>query len=396
MEKLDEKKGNPSNTDQNDLKSDLEEMKKWADHSRKNQKSSIVNAASSKSGNKTEFKQKNSQKDSSLKDNHRKDSSLKDNGHKDNSLKDNGLKDKEVKKTEFKPEKKTETKSKTDGKVKSQPVKAESKPATKTTSKPQTNKKQATKPSANKQAVKKPAQKNKPQATAKATEKKRTLDQKLKGIKNQGVKKTGGKKDDGDKIHNYLLWATIAVIAIPCFILLYIIVGSRENSRSPVTGHRFKSSLDPEITEENLNALKSSLQFDQADEVEITLKSATLRINIDTKDDLSQEAITELVKLAYDKVNEKLPITEYFTNKKNGDETMKMYDLEISAYNILLEDGADTDASSKQIHISRTKNAAADEPVDDVLSSPKDEQSAEEILNPDTSNPPKQDTQNEQ
>ena len=193
-----------------------------------------------------------------------------------------------------------------------------------------------------------------------------------------------------------MLWATIAVIAIPCLILLYIVIGSRENSRSPVTGDRFKNSLDPEITEENLNTLKDSLQFDNADEVEITLKSATLRINIDTKDDLNEEQIKELVVLAYDKVNEKLPIKTYFTNKKNGEETMKMYDLEISAYNILLENDAEASEQSKQIHISRTKNAAAEEPVDDVLSSPKDEQSAEGILNPDTSNPPTKDEQTEQ
>lgn len=65
-----------------------------------------------------------------------------------------------------------------------------------------------------------------------------------------------------------------------------------------------------------------------------------------------------------------------------------MYDLEISAYNYIPK----KDEEKKgQIHLSKVKNSSADQPVDDILSTPKDKQSAEEILNPDTSNPPTND-----
>lgn len=372
MEKLDEKKQEPLKTDLDDMKNDLDEMKKWADDSRKKQKSSLANTASEKSQNKTETKAKHE------------------------------VKEKEMKKADVKEKQKPQTKAQAETKPKVQSKsKTVTKPKTetksKTESKPksETNKKSTAKKTGNKaSASNQSKQKNKAQSTTKGAVKNNAFNQKLKDLKNQRAKKPSGKKGDGKTEHNYLLWATIAVIAIPCVILLYIVIGSRENSRTPVTGHRFKDALDPAITEENLNALKDSLKFDNADEVEITLKSATLRINIDTKDDLSQEEMKELVALAYDKVNEKLPIATYFTNKKNGDEIMKMYDLEISAYNVLPKD--DAESKTKQIHLSRTKNAAAEEPVDDVLSSPKDEQSAEEILNPDTSNPPKQEAGNGQ
>lgn len=202
------------------------------------------------------------------------------------------------------------------------------------------------------------------------------------------VKKTVKNKNDAPKKPNYLLWVTIIIIAIPCLILMYIFIGSRESSSTPVEGTRFKNALDPKITEEDLKALESSLKFDNAEAIEINLKSATLRININAKDDLSQKAIKKLITDTYKKVDEKLPVKTYFTNKENGDNVVKMYDLEISAYNYIPEKEED---KKDQIHLSRVKNSSAEKPVDDVLSSPKDKQSAEEILNPDTSNPPTND-----
>lgn len=357
MEKLDEKKQTPLDSDQENIKADLEEMKKWADDSRKRQKSSLVSNTSSKSTKKHEAKPKHEARPK------------------------HEVKENTVKKAETTP--KATVKSTANKKPNAQ--KAAVKQQTAKTAKQAPTKKPVNKQNPNNQSK----QRSKTPSSDKTAEKKSSFDQKLKDLKNRRKKPSGGNQE-----HNYLLWATIAVIVIPCLIILYIIIGSRENSRTPVEGDRFEVSLDPAITEENLTALKESLQFDNADAVEITLKSATLRVNIDTKDDLSQEEIKKIVELAYEKVNEKLPITTYFTNKKNGDEIMKMYDLEISAYNILPE--ADAEDNAKQIHLSRTKNAAAENAVDDVLSSPKDEQSANEILHPDTSNPPKQEAENEQ
>lgn len=200
------------------------------------------------------------------------------------------------------------------------------------------------------------------------------------------VKKEGKQnKSVTKKKHNYLLWVSLAILAIPCMLLLYIIVGSRESSSTPVEGKRFSDSLDPEITQEELDTLKTSLQLDGVESVEINLKSATLRITLNTNDDLDQEAIKHIMWTAYDTIVEKLPVDTYFTNKANGDEILKMYDLEVNAYNYIPENEQE---KAGQIHLSRVKNAAAEDIVDDVLSSPKDEETSEEILNPDTSNPP--------
>lgn len=234
------------------------------------------------------------------------------------------------------------------------------------------------KQAASKSAISKQTAQNKPAA------KKPSAPKKTKASVKQSLKR----KNNADKKPNYLLWVTIIIIAIPCLILLYILIGSRENSSTPVEGSRFKDALDPKITEEDLKALETSLTLEGAEAIEINLKSATLRININTQDDLSQKKIQQLIKDAYVKVDEKLPIDKYFTNKKNGEKVVKMYDLEINAYNYIPEN---EDDKKGQIHISRVKNSAAEKPVDDVLSKAKDKQSAEEILNPDTSNPPTND-----
>lgn len=248
-----------------------------------------------------------------------------------------------------------------------------------------------------KHAAEKPKQSNAPkttpkpkqetakkQETLKKTETVKKPEKKKPPVQSKAVNINRQTKPSGKRKPNYLLIASIVIVAIPTLLLLYIVIGSRESSGAPVEGSRFKNALDPQITEEDLNALKSSLTFDQAESVEINLKSATLRVTINAKDDLSQEDIQALLASAYDKVVEKLPVETYFTNKKNADGVMKMYDLEVSAYNFIPTE----EKKEGMIHVSRTKNAAAEEAVDDVLSSPKDEESADAILHPDTTKQP--------
>ncbi|MCI8540934.1 MAG: hypothetical protein HFE67_05430 [Erysipelotrichaceae bacterium] len=212
---------------------------------------------------------------------------------------------------------------------------------------------------------------------------------KQSSISGEGAQRPLGERIKEQLRTNYLLWITIVVIAIPCLILAYILIGSRENSSTPVEGSRFADALDPKISPQEVNTLKEALQFADAQSVEVNLKSATLRITIDTRDDMTQEEMSALLGQVYDAVGAQLPIETYFTNKTigSGDDAtvIKMYDLEISIYNFIPEN---EEQKASQIHISRSKNAAAPDLIDDVLTTPRDEESAQEILHPDTSNPP--------
>ena len=66
----------------------------------------------------------------------------------------------------------------------------------------------------------------------------------------------------------------------------------------------------------------------------MNLKSATLRISIDVSDDANADTCNAIAQEAYNQVNGILPVDTYFTNTEEA----KMYDLEIDAYNFLLDD----------------------------------------------------------
>lgn len=202
------------------------------------------------------------------------------------------------------------------------------------------------------------------------------------------AKKTSPVKT-GKKKHNYLLWAAGVVVLIPCLLLLYIIIGSMGSSDEPIEGNRFKGSLDPEISQEEVSSLSTSLSLENVESINVTLKSATLRVTINTNDDLSQEAINDIMIRAYEQVIEKFPVETYFKNRTSEDSIIKMYDLDIDVYNYI---PTNDEEKAGQIHISRTKNSSAEDYVDDVISQAKDAATSEELLNPDTSTPPTDET----
>lgn len=255
------------------------------------------------------------------------------------------------------------------------------------------------KPNQNKQAsskgqpAKKPTNKSADKAAAKempkvgVTTKKPAAKPVQKTAPKQAAKSVPTAKK-GKKKHNYLVWAAVVVVLIPCLLLLYILIGSLGSSDEPIEGSRFKGSLDPEISQEEITTLQSSLSLENVESINITLKSATLRVLINTNDDLSQDSISEIMASAYEQIVEKFPVETYFQNRTENEKFVKMYDLDIEVYNYIPTGDED---SSGQIHMSRTKNSSAEAYVDDILTTAKDETTADELLNPDTSTPPSED-----
>ena len=159
-----------------------------------------------------------------------------------------------------------------------------------------------------------------------------------------------------------LYWIAGIVILIPVLLLGWIYLSAKESSGSPTVGSRFDNSLNPAITEEQMDKVKSAMKLDGVESVEVNLISATLRINIDTKDDASSAKVKSIMNEAYDKVNDILPIKKYFTNNDSD----KMYDLEVHVYNFIPD--------------VKTKTAAAKKPNVSTPSSPKNKSVAEKLL----------------
>lgn len=170
-----------------------------------------------------------------------------------------------------------------------------------------------------------------------------------------------------------ILWLGIIILLVPCVILGAVLMNSLENSREPVVADRFKNELNPAITEVELASIRSNLNYDNIDNIEVNLISATLRIMINTNDNMSDGDILWILNDAADKVTSVLPVETYFTNT-NG---TKMYDLEIHVYNTT----KGTEALP-QIYYVRTKNAAFEEWIADNYSTAKNPELAESILFP--------------
>lgn len=193
--------------------------------------------------------------------------------------------------------------------------------------------------------------------------------------------KKSSKTNNKDKKPNTILWIGLVVILVPCLILLYILLGTKEKAGQPVVGDRFEGELDPGITDEQLNSIREALVFENAENVEVNLISATLRITINAEDDISSDGALALANSAYDKVMEVLPVETYFTNVKDEEGKMKtkMYDIEVQVYNVLKQDNP---SNISLIYFVKSKSANMSEPILNNFASPKNEEVANELLNP--------------
>ncbi len=184
-----------------------------------------------------------------------------------------------------------------------------------------------------------------------------------------------GKKNTNSRKKNmkFLYVIAICVIVVPILLLGYIYFSTKENSGSPIIGSRYNNGLSTKIKNNDLKKLEKSLQLEGVEKVEVNLTSATLRINLDVNDDLKSKEVTDLLKDAYAKVDEVLPVDTYFTNQ----EDVKMYDLDIHAYNFIPKD-----SKEGWIYKELVKNASSKKTVIDTLSSPRNEDIANDLLNP--------------
>ncbi len=169
------------------------------------------------------------------------------------------------------------------------------------------------------------------------------------------------------------MWLGIIIVLVPCIILGVVLMNSLENSREPVVADRFKNELNPAITETDLASIRSNLNYDNIDNLEVNLISATLRVMINTSDDMAEGDLLWILNDAADKIAAVLPIETYFTNSA----ATKMYDLEIHVYNTTKGSEA-----LPQIYYVKTKNAANEDWVIDNYTVAKNPELAKSILDP--------------
>ena len=131
---------------------------------------------------------------------------------------------------------------------------------------------------------------------------------------------------------NWFFWIGTTLIAIPFVIFGYILLVAANEGSTPIIMDRFAGDLNPAIDASQVETLSSQINgMEGVEKCTINLIVATMRISVDTQDNLSSEQISALTVKIYEKVDELLPVVDYFTIKQ----THLQYDLEINVYNDL-------------------------------------------------------------
>ena len=186
-------------------------------------------------------------------------------------------------------------------------------------------------------------------------------------------KKTTVKKKTISKIHwpTVILILSLVLLSIPTVVIGKVLYDAFAATGTPLFGNRYDMDLNPAITEDQLTELKIKLSSEElVENVTATLISASLRISVDVRDDITLEQLTPLATTLYSHVVTVLPVETYF--KLN--ETSKMYDLEVHIYNSLeLKD----DESYKYLIF--VLNSIMEEPLIQLVSDPKNPEFVQEL-----------------
>ncbi|MDP3304913.1 MAG: hypothetical protein Q8S15_02435 [Erysipelotrichaceae bacterium] len=186
-------------------------------------------------------------------------------------------------------------------------------------------------------------------------------------------KKTIAKKKTLSKIHwpTVILILSLVLLSVPTVVIGKVLYDAFAATGTPLFGNRYDMDLDPAITEEQLTELKIKISSEELVEgVTATLISASLRISVDVKDDITLEQLTPLATTLYSHVVTVLPVETYF--KLN--ETSKMYDLELHIYNSL---ELKEDESYKYLIF--LLNSIMEEPLIQLVSDPKNPEYVKEL-----------------
>ena len=181
------------------------------------------------------------------------------------------------------------------------------------------------------------------------------------------------KKRTAPKQGHKLVWFTLVIILIPFVIIGYVILTSMGGQDEPVVGNRFHSSdLNPSISKDQISQVQNAVSsIGSVQNVEVNLKSATLRISVDIDDGANADTCNSIAQEAYKQVTGILPADTYFTNTEDS----KMYDLEIDVYNFLLDD-THTDG---QIYYKVYKTGAGEVSTQN-MTQPKDQELVNQLV----------------
>ena len=184
-----------------------------------------------------------------------------------------------------------------------------------------------------------------------------------------GEKKAKGGRNKTERLgFNWFFWISFIVLLVPVSYFAWLLYQASQETNTPVVGTRITDDVEVQITDTSLSNIKTQvLNLEGVEKCEVNLIVETLRVNVDTRDDMADADLVALNKTIYDIVDAEVPVAEYFTSRFS----YKQYDLEITSYTNL-------DAEECGMAI-LTKNSRMEEFNNQLVSKPKNESVAKEL-----------------
>lgn len=127
----------------------------------------------------------------------------------------------------------------------------------------------------------------------------------------------------------FLILSTLIVLSI-AGVFGWILWDAMQATGTITVGDRFQLELNPAIDQTKVDELKTALTAEPfAVETSVNLKSATLRIIVQVKPELTDAELAAAIVKIKDDVQALIPLETYFTSTPD----VKMYDLEIHLTN---------------------------------------------------------------
>ena len=171
---------------------------------------------------------------------------------------------------------------------------------------------------------------------------------------------------------SWIIIVGLLIIAIPCAAFLYILLSAQAATGTAISGDRFTGDLDPAITETQMaNVVTSVETIEGVESAEVILKSATVRVYVDTLDEMTPEVAEGIANQAYEKLTAECDPSVYFTQTASK----KMYDIEVHAYNL-----TENRDSEEFVYVILSKSSSMEAPIARLVSEPLDSELATQLL----------------
>jgi len=157
----------------------------------------------------------------------------------------------------------------------------------------------------------------------------------------------------------------LVILLIPTVAIGLVFLDAFESTGSTLDGNRFTTERQNELAQEQITNIKVNIeQLSYVEEVEVSLNSATLRINASISETVDKTQIEDTANEMMERVFSVASEQEYFTMSGS----YKQYDLEIHAFNSLAID------QENFIYFIAHKNSVMDQPMIQLVSDPKNQE----------------------